>query len=183
MTDSWERTFLPHLSSLKGPSWIELMHPCKWTVFSGLQFLVFELITGIYSVSFRIQSKYGKIKTRKISIFGKCAVSWYLIDKILCHDLVFHKISYTKFFRLVNRENKLKWIFHSGFNFQNIESYNYSQKTHSDNIYSKGKHVSSHKNFLSKTTISCFCATFREFSKKYLFTIVLLFHTNLFSSL
>ena len=37
-------------------------------VFSGLYFLVFGLNTEIYCVNFRIQYKYGKIRTRKNSV-------------------------------------------------------------------------------------------------------------------
>ena len=38
--------------------------------FSGLYFHVFGLNTEIYSVTLRIQSKYGKIRTRKNSVLG-----------------------------------------------------------------------------------------------------------------
>ena len=39
-------------------------------VFSGLYFPVFGLNAEIYEVNLRIQSKYGKIRTRKNSVFG-----------------------------------------------------------------------------------------------------------------
>ena len=42
----------------------------KYGVFSGPYFPVFGLNTEIYSVNFRIQSKYRKIRTKKNSIFG-----------------------------------------------------------------------------------------------------------------
>ena len=42
----------------------------KYGVFSGPYFPVFGLITEIYGVILRIQSKYGKIRTRKNSVFG-----------------------------------------------------------------------------------------------------------------
>ena len=38
--------------------------------FSGPYFPIFELNTGIYSSNLRIQSEYGKIRTRKNSVFG-----------------------------------------------------------------------------------------------------------------
>ena len=42
----------------------------KYGFFSGPYFPVFGLNTEIYSVNFGILSKYGKIRTRKNSIFG-----------------------------------------------------------------------------------------------------------------
>ena len=39
-------------------------------IFSGQYFPMFELNREIYSVNLRIQSKYGKIWTRKNSVFG-----------------------------------------------------------------------------------------------------------------
>ena len=42
----------------------------KCAVFSGLYFPLFELNTKIYSVNLRIQSEYGKILTRRNSVFG-----------------------------------------------------------------------------------------------------------------
>ena len=42
----------------------------KYGVFSGQYFPVFRLNTEIYSVNLRIQSKYRKIRTIEISIFG-----------------------------------------------------------------------------------------------------------------
>ena len=48
-----------------------LREKCPNTEFySGLYFPVFVLNTNIYSVNLRIQSKYGKIRTRKYSVFG-----------------------------------------------------------------------------------------------------------------
>ena len=41
----------------------------KYEVFSGPHFLVFGLYTEIYLLNLRIQSEYGKIETRKNSIF------------------------------------------------------------------------------------------------------------------
>ena len=38
--------------------------------FSAPYFPVFELNTKIYGVNVRIEPKYGKIKTRKNSVFG-----------------------------------------------------------------------------------------------------------------
>ena len=42
----------------------------KYGVFSGPYFTVFWLNTEIYRLNLRIQSKYGKIQTRKNSVFG-----------------------------------------------------------------------------------------------------------------
>ena len=42
----------------------------KYGVFSGPHFSVFGLNTDIYSVNLHTQSKYGKIRTRKNSVFG-----------------------------------------------------------------------------------------------------------------
>ena len=43
----------------------------KYRVFSGLYFSAFGLNTEIYSVNLHIQSEYGKIQTRKSSVFGQ----------------------------------------------------------------------------------------------------------------
>ena len=42
----------------------------SYGVFSGLYFPAFGLNTERHGVSFRIQSKYGKVRTRKNSVFG-----------------------------------------------------------------------------------------------------------------
>ena len=42
----------------------------KYGVFSGPYFLAFGLNTERYSISLRIQSECGKIRTRKNSVFG-----------------------------------------------------------------------------------------------------------------
>ena len=42
----------------------------KYGVFSGPQFSVFGLNTIIYPVNLRLQSKYGKIRTKKNSALG-----------------------------------------------------------------------------------------------------------------
>ena len=42
----------------------------KYGVFSGPYFPVFGLNAEIYGVNLPIQSKYGKIRTRKNSVFG-----------------------------------------------------------------------------------------------------------------
>ena len=42
----------------------------KYGVISGPYFSLFELNTEIYSVNFRVQSKYRKIRTRNNSVFG-----------------------------------------------------------------------------------------------------------------
>ena len=42
----------------------------KYGVFSGPQFPVFGLNTDIYFVNIRIQSEFGKIRTRENSVFG-----------------------------------------------------------------------------------------------------------------
>ena len=48
----------------------------KYGVFSGPYFPVFRLNTEIYFVNLRIQSKYGKIRTRKklriLTLFAQC---------------------------------------------------------------------------------------------------------------
>ena len=50
----------------------------NYGVFSGRYFLLFGLNTERYGVSLRIQSKYGKIRTRKKSVFGQFSriVTW-----------------------------------------------------------------------------------------------------------
>ena len=47
----------------------------KYGVFSGPYFPVFKLNTKIHPVNLRIQSKYGKIQTRKNSAFGHISYS------------------------------------------------------------------------------------------------------------
>ena len=42
----------------------------KYEIFSGPYFPVFGLNTAIYGVDLYIQSKYGKMQTRKNSVFG-----------------------------------------------------------------------------------------------------------------
>ena len=42
----------------------------KYGGFSGPYFPALGLNTEIYSVNFRIQTEYGKIRTRKNSVFG-----------------------------------------------------------------------------------------------------------------
>ena len=44
------------------------MKSVQTQTFSGPHFSVFELNTDIYKLNLRIQSKYGKIRTRKISV-------------------------------------------------------------------------------------------------------------------
>ena len=51
----------------------------KYGVFSGPYFTVFWLNTEIYRLNLRIQSKYGKIQTRKNSVFGHFSPSEFLI--------------------------------------------------------------------------------------------------------
>ena len=56
----------------------------KYGVFSGTYFPAFWLNTERYFVSLRIQSKCGKIRTRKNSIFGHFSSSqsiWFNISK------------------------------------------------------------------------------------------------------
>ena len=43
----------------------------KYGVFSGPCFVVFGVNMEIYGVNLRIESKYGKIRTRKNSVFGQ----------------------------------------------------------------------------------------------------------------
>ena len=50
----------------------------KYGVFSGPYFSVFELNMKIHGVNLPIQSKYGKILTRKNSVFGHFLRSEYL---------------------------------------------------------------------------------------------------------
>ena len=50
----------------------------RYGAFSSPYFPVFGLNTEIYRVNLRIQSKYGKIRTRKNSVFGLFSRSAYL---------------------------------------------------------------------------------------------------------
>ena len=49
---------------------IEFLLCAKYGVLSGPYFTVFGVNTEIYSINLRIQSKYGKIRTRKNSVYG-----------------------------------------------------------------------------------------------------------------
>ena len=61
----------------------------KYGVFSGPYFHVFGLNTEIYSADLRIQSKYGKIRTRKNSAFRYFLRSVsYLVLQTYCHQLI-----------------------------------------------------------------------------------------------
>ena len=51
----------------------------KYGVFSGPYFLVLELNTEIYSLDLRIQSKCGKLRTRKNTVYGHFSRSEKLI--------------------------------------------------------------------------------------------------------
>ena len=51
----------------------------KCGVFSGPYFLAFGLNTEKYEVSLRIQSEYGKIRTRKNSVFGHISHSEHFL--------------------------------------------------------------------------------------------------------
>ena len=61
----------------------------KYGVFSGPYFSVFRLNTGRYGVYLRIQSKCGKIWTRKSSVFGHLTRGVFRGSlKILLHILI-----------------------------------------------------------------------------------------------
>ena len=47
----------------------------KYGVFPGPYFPVFEVNTELYGVNLRIKPKYGKLRTRKNSIFGHFSCS------------------------------------------------------------------------------------------------------------
>ena len=49
---------------------VEFLLCAKYGVLSGPYFPVFGVNTEIYSINLRIQSKYGKIRTRKNSVYG-----------------------------------------------------------------------------------------------------------------
>ena len=51
----------------------------KYGVFSGPYFPVLELNTEIYAVNLRIQPEYGKIRTRKNSVFGHFSRSVWIM--------------------------------------------------------------------------------------------------------
>ena len=57
----------------------------KYGVFSGLHFREFKLNTEIYAVDLRIQSEYGKIRTRKNSAFGHFLRSEHVLHHFSCH--------------------------------------------------------------------------------------------------
>ena len=58
----------------------------KYRVFSGPYFPVFGLNTEIYGVNLRIQSKYGKIRTRKNSVLGHFSPSVLLVKDLINID-------------------------------------------------------------------------------------------------
>ena len=57
----------------------------KYGVFSGPYFPVFEMNTEIYGVNLSIPSKYGKIRTRKNSVFGHFSRS---VNKLVPADIL-----------------------------------------------------------------------------------------------
>ena len=57
----------------------------KYGVFSGLHFPAFRLNTQRYGVSLHIQSKWGKIRTRKNFLFTTFFTQWILIDSMQCN--------------------------------------------------------------------------------------------------
>ena len=67
----------------------------KYGVFSGPYFPVFGLNTEIYSVNLCIQSKNGKIRTRKNSVFGHFLCSECLYSQVQLKEWqvqqLFHK--------------------------------------------------------------------------------------------
>ena len=85
-------TFHPHLISKSWHLYLMTLREkvSKYEVFSGLYFPVFGLNTEIYSVKLRIQSKYGKIRTRKNSTFGhplRGMSDWLRLDfRLLTHS-------------------------------------------------------------------------------------------------
>ena len=56
----------------------------KYRVFSGPYLPVLRLNIVIYSVNLRVQSEYGKTRTRKNSVFGEFSHSVY---SSICHIL------------------------------------------------------------------------------------------------
>ena len=60
----------------------------KYGVFPGPYFVVFVLNTEIYEVNLRIQSKYGKMRIRKSSVFGDFLRSVYF--KLYISIFYFH---------------------------------------------------------------------------------------------
>ena len=52
------------------PKLITALKVSKYGVFSGRYFPTFGLNTKVYCLNLRIQSEYGKIRTRKNSVFG-----------------------------------------------------------------------------------------------------------------
>ena len=73
--------FLISVGTLRDTAWKLSIY----RVFSDPYFPAFGMNTGIYRVNLRIQSKYGKIRTRKNSVFGHFSRS--VTSKRVGHDL------------------------------------------------------------------------------------------------
>ena len=66
----------------------------KYGAFSGPYFSAFGLNTERYEVSLRIQSKCGKIRTRKNSVFGHFSRKAYAFVVNLVSNILFYPIQY-----------------------------------------------------------------------------------------
>ena len=99
-----------------------LCEKCRNTGFSsGLDFPVFELNKEAYAVNLRIQSEYGKIWTRKNSVFGNFSrnefyayLSYAQNRKIACKRFLDLKGSITKEKEVINAARlgflQIKWF-------------------------------------------------------------------------
>ena len=73
----------------------------KYGVLSGPYFPVFGLNTKRYSVSLRIQSECGKIRTRKNSVFGHFTQCEYLVCSLLMIFCFLYKLIVLAFIMFV----------------------------------------------------------------------------------
>ena len=79
----------------------------KYWVFSDLYFTAFGLNTKRYWVSLRIQSEYGKIQTRKTSVFKPFSHSVYLRNGLQILLLILRESNRINYVLLLIRLNSL----------------------------------------------------------------------------
>ena len=74
----------------------------KYGVFYGPSFSAFGLNTERYSVSLRIQSECGKIRTRKNSVFGYFSRSDSYANYVITHMIASTQITNTEIFAFID---------------------------------------------------------------------------------
>ena len=81
----------------------------KYGVFSGPYFPAFGLNTERYGVFLRIQSEYGKIRTRRNSVFGHFSPSDGVLKKICFYYLIMC-IYWTIFVTIGSQKRRKIWV-------------------------------------------------------------------------